>query len=117
MSRIYRDIMEEVVKQLEDSDLDKKTISMLKNRWYEQLHNRITNYNKLEENQVIEEENSYSDSEEESIKGRNTKNFMICLYDKVTKNKHKFRTLLKQGFINIGPEDYAFSTGTGDLDW
>lgn len=115
MSRIYRDIMEEVVKRLENSEIDPKTIHILKKKWYEQLNDRINNYSKLEENNVIEE--SASDSDEENIQGRNTKNFMICLYDKVTKNKHKFRTILKQGFINIGAEDYAFLSGTGDLDW
>lgn len=115
MSRIYRDIIEEVGKKLEDSDIDPKTIMALKKKWFDHLNDRITNYSTLEENNVIEE--SVSDSDEESIQGRNTKNFMICLYDKVTKNKHKFRTVLKQGFINIGPEDYAFLSGNGDLDW
>lgn len=115
MSRIYRDIMEEVVRQLEESEMDPRVIHMLKKRWFDHLHDRITNYSKIEEAAVVEE--SVSDSDEENIQGKNTKNFMICLYDKVTKNKHKFRTILKQGFINIGPEDYAFLTGTGDLDW
>lgn len=116
MSRVYRDVMEETGRSLEaDPDFDLKSIHDLKIRWSHHLTSRVEGRSHNVEETNMDNQ-SCSDSDEE-VKGRNTQNFMICLYDKVVKNKLKFRTQFRQGFINIGNEDYVFSTGTGDLDW
>lgn len=47
----------------------------------------------------------------------NNDNYMICLYVKVTKSKNKWKCTFKQGFINIGNIDFAFSTAQGELEW
>lgn len=100
MSRVYRDIMEEVIRSLEEHDFDNYQISSIKKKWFQHLNNPVD-----------------IPKETEIMEGEQTRNFMICLYEKVSKNKLKFRTQLKQGFINIGHEDYAFLSGNGDLDW
>ncbi|KAF7682648.1 Transcription initiation factor IIA large subunit [Astathelohania contejeani] len=54
-----------------------------------------------------------TESEEEKDNG----NFIMCLYEKVSKSKNRWRVTLKQGFLNIGNMDFAFSTAHGDLEW
>ncbi|ELQ76500.1 RNA polymerase II transcription initiation factor TFIIA, large chain [Trachipleistophora hominis] len=116
MSRVYRDIVEEVGRMLEnESDVDLKKIHDLKVMWLNNLTERIENHGDVVQEPIVESA-SCSDSEDD-IKGKNTQNFMMCLYDKVTKSKYKWRVNFKQGFLNIGNSDYAFSLGQGDLDW
>lgn len=119
MSRVYRDVIEEVGRMLEnESDIDLKKIHNLKVAWLNNLTERIERIetiNETEEEPIIESA-SCSESEEE-VKGKHTKNFMMCLYDKVTKHKCKWKAYFKQGFLNIGNSDYAFLSGQGELEW
>lgn len=61
-----------------------------------------------------------SDSEEEDSDQKLEAmfpNYMMCLYSKVDKSKHKWKVKLKQGFLNVGKMEYAFDHAHGDLTW
>jgi hypothetical protein len=71
---------------------------------------------------LFEEEDSeltsdFSSSDDlERIEDKNS-NYMICLYVKVNKTKNVWKCAFKQGFINIGNVDIAFSSANGELKW
>ncbi|KAK1349094.1 alpha/beta-like subunit of transcription factor IIA [Hamiltosporidium tvaerminnensis] len=75
----------------------------------------------VERGREVEARSTVSDdlslTESDEIKEEHTNNYMMCLYEKVTKSKNKWRCAFKQGFINIGNTDFAFSTANGDLEW
>jgi hypothetical protein len=52
----------------------------------------------------------------EKIENKNS-NYMICLYVKVNRTKNVWKCSFKQGFINIGNVDIAFSSANGELRW
>lgn len=62
---------------------------------------------------------SLSDSAEDSDQRLEAQcpNYMMCLYSKVDKSKHKWKVKLKQGFLNVGKMEYAFDHAQGDLTW
>lgn len=116
MSRVYRDIIEEVGRMLEsENDVDLSTIQNIKSLWLNNLTDRIERHHEIVQEPTADS-TSCSDSEDE-VKGKDTQNYMMCLFDKVTKNKYKWKVNFKQGFLNIGNADYAFSLAQGDLDW
>merc|ERR1712080_28628 len=113
MSRIYREIMEDVSSAMErETDMDYPLILDIKRSWAENLK-KILDSNETQYMDEIE----YNDSdisEEDDIK---YKNYMMCLYDKVSKTKNKWKCSFKRGFLNIGNRDYVFLVGYGDLEW
>ncbi|KAJ8099614.1 transcription factor IIA, alpha/beta subunit [Lipomyces tetrasporus] len=42
---------------------------------------------------------------------------MLCLYDKVTRTKNKWKCVLKDGVVNVNGKDYLFGKGTGEYEW
>ncbi|KAK9358359.1 transcription factor IIA, alpha/beta subunit-domain-containing protein [Lipomyces starkeyi] len=42
---------------------------------------------------------------------------MLCLYDKVTRTKNKWKCVLKDGVVNVNGKDYLFGKGSGEYEW
>ncbi|KAK9469265.1 transcription factor IIA, alpha/beta subunit-domain-containing protein [Lipomyces arxii] len=42
---------------------------------------------------------------------------MLCLYDKVTRTKNKWKCVLKDGIVNVNGKDYLFGKGSGEYEW
>ncbi|KAG0436985.1 Transcription initiation factor IIA large subunit [Dictyocoela muelleri] len=115
MTRIYRHIIQEVLRSVEEESeslyIDIDTLKDIERNWYKNLTKH------LDALTFPEQKNFIHDDEESEDSDRHYTNLMMCLYDKVTKSKNRWRCVLKQGFINIGNVDFAFNTAHGDLDW
>lgn len=42
---------------------------------------------------------------------------ILCLYEKVLRNKNKWKCTLKDGIANINGKDYAFAKASGESEW
>lgn len=136
ITRIYRAIIEDVIKSLENESLytniDISVIEDLKSEWLDKIneYTDLTKINELRESiSVSVDENGYIERKKDdvidedylgsssSVNDDSGDNYLMCLYVKVTKSKNKWKCSFKDGFINIGPLDFAFSTAQGDLYW
>ncbi|CAG8474494.1 8201_t:CDS:2 [Ambispora leptoticha] len=63
--------------------------------------------------------NSDLDSDEEDVNadGEETSNIILCLYDKVTRTKNKWKCQLKDGIMSVNGRDYVFHKGNGDFEF
>jgi len=59
------------------------------------------------------------DSEEDETNADNeeTQNIILCLYDKVTRTKNKWKCQLKDGIVSVNGRDYLFQKGNGDFEF
>ena len=57
------------------------------------------------------------DDEDENDGILETDNIVLCLFDKVTKTKSKWRCSLKDGIMHLNGTDYAFHRATGEFEW
>jgi hypothetical protein len=82
-----------------------------------------------------EEENEEGEEEEQENEGGNEEslnsgldssgdeeqevfeNLVVCLYDKVTRAKNKWRCVLKEGVMHLDRKDYVFQKATGEFEW
>ncbi|CAD5121456.1 DgyrCDS9963 [Dimorphilus gyrociliatus] len=74
-----------------------------------------------EEEEQGEEEKSLNSgddvSEEDTGSLFEVDNLVVCLYDKINRNKTKWKFTLKDGIMNLKGKDYVFQKATGDADW
>ena len=42
---------------------------------------------------------------------------MLCMYDKVTRTKNKWKCTLKDGVLTVGGREYVFQKATGEFEW
>lgn len=136
INRVYRFIIEEVCKAVEEesilTNIDSSAIKELKTGWFDKLTEYTDLSNLPEVNRPIThidfepsfkpfclEGNEESDDlkSSESVEEDTCENLFMCLYVKVNKSKNKWKCHFKDGFVNIGPMDFAFSTAQGDLIW
>ncbi|XP_067680332.1 transcription initiation factor IIA subunit 1-like isoform X1 [Haliotis asinina] len=76
--------------------------------------------NNEEEEQGEEEEplNSEDDvSEQDPDELFDTDNVVVCQYDKINRNKNKWKFHLKDGIMNLNGRDFVFQKATGDAEW
>lgn len=146
MSRVYRDIIEEVMRGLkleqDEIKMTPKQINDLKNLWGQKLREMTTptqtempiyGIRSIKNNETIfpalrsdkiDSKDSFEDLNSEASESDSDEkleaqhpNYMMCLYDKVDKSKDRWRVKMKQGFLNIGKNEYAFDTAHGSLYW
>lgn len=144
MSRLYKDIIEEVLGKLETEgescNISRKIIFDLQNGWSQKIRDNIESTRvseslyrefgsfreaklkkveapKVEIPKESEGEAANSDSEDYELLEKEITNHFICLYVKVHRTRTKYKCTFKQGFVNIGNEDFAFSNAQGELDW
>ncbi|XP_030839707.1 transcription initiation factor IIA subunit 1 isoform X2 [Strongylocentrotus purpuratus] len=46
-----------------------------------------------------------------------SENVVVCQYDKINRNRNKWKFTLKHGIMNLKGKDYVFNKSTGDADW
>ncbi|XP_041354227.1 transcription initiation factor IIA subunit 1-like [Gigantopelta aegis] len=56
-------------------------------------------------------------SEEDPNDLFDTDNVVVCQYDKIHRNKNKWKFHLKDGIMNLNGRDYVFQKATGDSEW
>lgn len=56
-------------------------------------------------------------TEDEPEESFETDNVIICQYERVTRQKNKWKIHLKDGIMNLDGKEYVFSTAAGDTDW
>lgn len=49
--------------------------------------------------------------------GEEIEHIILCLYDKVTRTKNKWKCVLKDGIMLVNGRDYLFHRATGDFEW
>ncbi|XP_049726506.1 TFIIA-alpha and beta-like factor isoform X1 [Elephas maximus indicus] len=69
---------------------------------------------------IVEEDplNSGDDDSEQDMPDLfDTDNVIVCQYDKVHRNKNKWKFYLKDGVMCFGGKDYVFAKAVGDAEW
>lgn len=67
--------------------------------------------------------NSDLDDSEDEINSQNDDDgddsgmLMLCMYDKVTRTKNKWKCFLKDGVVGVNGKDYLFGKGNGEYEW
>lgn len=56
-------------------------------------------------------------SNDESSEMFETDNVVVCQYDKITRNRNKWKFHLKDGIMHIAGRDYVFHKAVGDAEW
>ncbi|KAJ8934868.1 hypothetical protein NQ314_013142 [Rhamnusium bicolor] len=46
-----------------------------------------------------------------------TENVIVCQYDKITRNRNRWKFHLKDGIMTLNGEDYVFQKANGDAEW
>ncbi|KAE8232108.1 hypothetical protein CF326_g2863 [Tilletia indica] len=58
-----------------------------------------------------------TDEEDEEGEGDLNEDMVLCLYEKVTRSRNKWKCVLRDGVASIEGRDYLFSRCAGDFDW
>jgi len=58
-----------------------------------------------------------TDEEDGNAEGEETQNIILCMYDKVTRTKNKWKCQLKDGIMSVNGKDYLFQKGNGDFEF
>ncbi|XP_059158620.1 transcription initiation factor IIA subunit 1-like [Physella acuta] len=56
-------------------------------------------------------------SEDDPTELFDTENVVVCQYDKINRNKNKWKFHLKDGIMNLNGRDFVFQKATGDAEW
>lgn len=56
-------------------------------------------------------------SEEDPAELFDTENVVVCQFEKISRNKSKWKFNLKDGIMNLNGRDHVFQKGLGDADW
>ncbi|SAL97246.1 hypothetical protein [Absidia glauca] len=57
------------------------------------------------------------DDDDDPDGGEEVENIILCLYDKVTRTKNKWKCVLRDGIMLVNGRDYLFSRANGDFEW
>ncbi|KAI8885237.1 hypothetical protein K501DRAFT_322547 [Backusella circina FSU 941] len=57
------------------------------------------------------------DEENDADGGEEIEHIILCLYDKVTRTKNKWKCVLKDGIMLVNGRDYLFHRANGDFEW
>ncbi|WUR04776.1 transcription initiation factor IIA large subunit (TOA1) [Vairimorpha necatrix] len=124
MSRIYTDLIEEVLTKLEiegePEGIGRNIIFDIQKGWRKNIREWYENPKKEENKEKSVDTSStdlYLSSDEEYEMMEETSNFLMCMYVKVSRTKCKYKCNFKQGFVNLGNVDFAFSNAQGELEW
>jgi transcription initiation factor TFIIA large subunit len=69
------------------------------------------------DNDDINSELDDSEDDEANADSEETQNIILCLYDKVTRTKNKWKCQLKDGIVSVNGRDYLFQKGNGDFEF
>ncbi|KAI8328888.1 transcription factor IIA, alpha/beta subunit [Chlamydoabsidia padenii] len=57
------------------------------------------------------------DDDDDPDGGEEVENIILCLYDKVTRTKNKWKCVLRDGIMLVNGRDYLFHRANGDFEW
>lgn len=57
------------------------------------------------------------EDEEDGEGGEEIEHIILCLYDKVSRTKNKWKCVLKDGIMLVNGRDYLFHRANGDFEW
>lgn len=57
------------------------------------------------------------EDDEDGEGGEEIEHIILCLYDKVTRTKNKWKCILKDGIMLVNGRDYLFHRANGDFEW
>lgn len=57
------------------------------------------------------------DEQEKEDEGEDEGNLVLCLYEKVSRSKNKWKCVLRDGVMTINGKDYLFQRASGDFEW
>lgn len=57
------------------------------------------------------------DEDDDGEGGEEIEHIILCLYDKVTRTKNKWKCILKDGIMLVNGRDYLFHRANGDFEW
>ncbi|KAI8141225.1 transcription factor IIA, alpha/beta subunit [Fennellomyces sp. T-0311] len=57
------------------------------------------------------------DADDDADGGEEIEHIILCLYDKVTRTKNKWKCVLKDGIMLVNGRDYLFHRASGDFEW
>lgn len=85
----------------------------------EDAEDDVVNEEELESGGIEEEPlNSGDDVSEEDVSELfDTDNVVVCQYEKIHRNKNKWKFQLKDGIMNLNGKDAVFHKGVGDAEW
>ncbi|XP_004369534.1 TFIIA-alpha and beta-like factor isoform X1 [Trichechus manatus latirostris] len=79
-----------------------------------------SNDNEDSQTEIVEEDplNSGDDDSEQDVPDLfDTDNVIVCQYDKIHRNKNKWKFYLKDGVMCFGGKDFVFAKAIGDAEW
>lgn len=68
-----------------------------------------------EEEEPLNSDDDVSDEDPSDL--FDTDNVVVCQYDKINRNKNKWKFHLKDGIMNLNGKDFVFQKATGDAEW
>ncbi|XP_048734329.1 transcription initiation factor IIA subunit 1-like [Ostrea edulis] len=68
-----------------------------------------------EEEEPLNSDDDVSDDDPSDL--FDTDNVVVCQYDKINRNKNKWKFHLKDGIMNLNGKDFVFQKATGDAEW
>ncbi|KAI9030029.1 transcription factor IIA, alpha/beta subunit-domain-containing protein [Phycomyces nitens] len=70
-----------------------------------------------DENDINSDLDDTDEEAEDGEGGEEIEHIILCLYDKVTRTKNKWKCVLKDGIMLVNGRDYLFHRATGDFEW
>ncbi|KAM3583216.1 transcription factor IIA subunit alpha [Umbelopsis sp. WA50703] len=70
-----------------------------------------------DEDEINSELDDSDDDDDDAEGTEDLEHIILCLYDKVTRTKNKWKCVLKDGIMLVNGRDYLFHRANGDFEW
>ncbi|KAG2174133.1 hypothetical protein INT43_004153 [Umbelopsis isabellina] len=70
-----------------------------------------------DEDEINSELDDSDDDDDDPEGTEDLEHIILCLYDKVTRTKNKWKCVLKDGIMLVNGRDYLFHRANGDFEW
>ncbi|KAI8374604.1 transcription factor IIA, alpha/beta subunit [Radiomyces spectabilis] len=70
-----------------------------------------------DEDEINSDLDDSDDADDDAEGGEEIEHIILCLYDKVTRTKNKWKCILKDGIMLVNGRDYLFHRANGDFEW
>jgi transcription initiation factor TFIIA large subunit len=77
----------------------------------------INNNNTNNDDDINSDLDDSDDDDDDGEGGEEIEHIILCLYDKVTRTKNKWKCILKDGIMLVNGRDYLFHRANGDFEW
>lgn len=76
-----------------------------------------SNNNTSNDDDINSDLDDTDDDDDDGEGGEEIEHIILCLYDKVTRTKNKWKCILKDGIMLVNGRDYLFHRANGDFEW